>query len=95
VRGLQVFNAAQAQTRGMELSKMLWLKSASSEVWLERRTNYTRSLAVMSMAGYILGTTTQPWSGVGRGAVLVWLAHVLAFLGLGMSCSHGSDAQIN
>ena len=34
---------------------MLWLKSPNSEVWLERRTNYTRSLAVMSMVGYILG----------------------------------------
>lgn len=28
---------------------MLWLKSRNSEVWLERRTNYTRSTAVMSM----------------------------------------------
>ena len=28
---------------------MLWLKSRSSEVWLERRTNYTRSTGVMSM----------------------------------------------
>lgn len=34
---------------------MLWLKSRSSEVWLERRTAYTRSTAVMSMVGYILG----------------------------------------
>jgi len=29
--------------------------SPNSEVWLERRTNFTRSLAVMSMTGYILG----------------------------------------
>ena len=28
---------------------MLWLKSRNSEVWLDRRTNYTRSAAVMSM----------------------------------------------
>jgi FKBP12-rapamycin complex-associated protein len=28
---------------------VLWLKSRSSEVWLERRTHYTRSCAVMSM----------------------------------------------
>ena len=34
---------------------MLWLKSDHSEAWLERRTCYTRSLAVMSMVGYILG----------------------------------------
>jgi len=31
------------------------LKRQSSESWLERRTNYTRSLGVMSMVGYILG----------------------------------------
>jgi hypothetical protein len=37
------------------LLQVLWLKSPSSEVWLDRRTNYTRSLAVMSMVGYILG----------------------------------------
>lgn len=29
--------------------QVLWLKSRTSEVWLSRRTNYTRSLAVMSM----------------------------------------------
>ena len=34
---------------------MLWLKSRNSEVWLERRTGYTRSSAVMSMVGYLLG----------------------------------------
>ena len=42
-------------TTGQDLYKVLWLKSRNSEVWLERRTNYTRSLAVMSMVGYILG----------------------------------------
>lgn len=35
--------------------QVLWLKSRNSEVWLDRRTNYTRSTAVMSMAGYVLG----------------------------------------
>lgn len=34
---------------------MLWLKSRNSEVWLDRRTSYTRSTAVMSMVGYLLG----------------------------------------
>jgi serine/threonine-protein kinase mTOR len=34
---------------------VLWLKSRNSEVWLDRRTNYTRSTAVMSMVGYLLG----------------------------------------
>lgn len=36
-------------------AQVLWLKSRNSEVWLDRRTNYTRSAAVMSMVGYILG----------------------------------------
>ena len=35
--------------------QVLWLKSPNAETWVERRLNYTRSLAVMSMAGYILG----------------------------------------
>lgn len=34
---------------GEDLHRVLWLKSRSSEVWLERRTHYTRSCAVMSM----------------------------------------------
>ncbi|KAI5638456.1 phosphatidylinositol 3- and 4-kinase domain-containing protein [Phthorimaea operculella] len=52
---LEVFEHALEHTAGDDLAKLLWLKSPSSEVWFERRTNYTRSLAVMSMVGYILG----------------------------------------
>lgn len=44
--------------------QVLWLKSRNSEVWLDRRTNYTRSLAVMSMVGYILGTLKLALSGI-------------------------------
>ncbi len=52
---VEVFTYALDNTRGQDLQKILWLKSKSSESWLDRRTNYTRSLAVMSMVGYILG----------------------------------------
>ncbi|KAJ3291491.1 phosphatidylinositol kinase- protein kinase tor1 [Rhizoclosmatium sp. JEL0117] len=52
---VEVFEYALANTTGQDLFKVLWLKSKNSEVWLDRRTNYTRSLAVMSMVGYILG----------------------------------------
>ncbi|XP_021189764.3 serine/threonine-protein kinase mTOR isoform X2 [Helicoverpa armigera] len=52
---VEVFEHALEHTAGDDLAKLLWLKSPSSEVWFERRTNYTRSLAVMSMVGYILG----------------------------------------
>lgn len=52
---LEVFRYALDNTTGQDLHKVLWLKSASSEVWLDRRTAYTRSLAVMSIVGYVLG----------------------------------------
>ncbi|CAG2065047.1 unnamed protein product, partial [Timema podura] len=52
---VEVFEHALDTTQGDDLSRLLWLKSPSSEVWFDRRTNYTRSLAVMSMVGYILG----------------------------------------
>ncbi|KAG2382314.1 hypothetical protein C9374_005516 [Naegleria lovaniensis] len=52
---IEVFEYALENTTGQDLYKVLWLKSRNSEVWLERRTNYTRSLAVMSIVGYILG----------------------------------------
>ncbi|CAH0563403.1 unnamed protein product [Brassicogethes aeneus] len=52
---VEVFEHALETTHGDDLARLLWLKSPSSEVWFDRRTNYTRSLAVMSMVGYILG----------------------------------------
>jgi FKBP12-rapamycin complex-associated protein len=52
---VEVFQYALEQTTGHDLAKVLWLKSKNSETWLDRRTTYTRSLAVMSMVGYILG----------------------------------------
>lgn len=52
---VEVFEHALESTNGMDLERILWLKSPNSEVWLERRTNYTTSLAVMSIVGYILG----------------------------------------
>jgi len=52
---VEIFRHALSKTLGEDLKTVLWVKSQNSEVWLERRTNYTRSLAVMSMVGYILG----------------------------------------
>lgn len=52
---IEVFTYALDNTKGQDLYRILWLKSRSSEAWLNRRTEYTRSLAVMSMVGYILG----------------------------------------
>lgn len=55
IQKVEVFEHALDSTSGEDLHRVLWLKSRSSEVWLDRRTNYTRSTAVMSMVGYILG----------------------------------------
>jgi FKBP12-rapamycin complex-associated protein len=54
---VEVFTDALKKTtgKGNDLYEILWLKSTNSEEWLERRTRYTRSLAVMSIVGYILG----------------------------------------
>lgn len=52
---VEVFQFAFDKTSGQDLYRVLWLKSRNSEAWLDRRTNFTRSLAVMSMVGYVLG----------------------------------------
>lgn len=54
---VEVFSEALRRTtgKGKDLYEVLWIQSTNSEEWLERRTKFTRSLAVMSMVGYILG----------------------------------------
>ena len=52
---VEVFKQALQRTAGKDLAQVLWLRSSSAEHWLERRTTYTRSLATMSMVGYVLG----------------------------------------
>ncbi|TKR95489.1 hypothetical protein L596_009654 [Steinernema carpocapsae] len=52
---VHVFKTAMAKTKGDDLRKILWMKSPNSETWFDRRTNFTRSMACMSMVGYILG----------------------------------------
>ena len=52
---VEVFKDINHITNGNELSDILWTKSVNCESWLIRRTNYSRSLSVMSVVGYILG----------------------------------------
>lgn len=52
---MEVLEYALENTTGQDLYRVFWLKSINSEHWLERRSTYTRSLAVNSMVGYILG----------------------------------------
>eukprot|EP00494_Astrolonche_serrata_P031820 UN32089 len=55
IQKVEVFDNALGNTSGMDLANSSWLNATNSEIWLRKRTNYTRSLAVMSMVGYILG----------------------------------------
>lgn len=55
IHKVDLFRQVLDETTGKDLAKMLWLKSKTSDVWVERRANFTKSMAVMSMAGYILG----------------------------------------
>lgn len=52
---VKIFKYVVENTSGHDLYHAYWMKSTSSQHWLERRENYTRSLAVNSMVGYILG----------------------------------------
>ncbi|KAM0787611.1 hypothetical protein ACM66B_003678 [Microbotryomycetes sp. NB124-2] len=55
IQKLEVFEYSLDNTTGQDFYRVLWLRSRNSEAWLDRRTNYTRTLAVMSMVGHILG----------------------------------------
>ena len=52
---VEIFKESIKDIPGLELKDIIWIKSKNCETWLIRRTNYSRSLAVMSMVGYILG----------------------------------------
>jgi FKBP12-rapamycin complex-associated protein len=52
---VELFLHAINNTKGDDLRKILWYYSKTSESWLLRRDLYTKSLATMSVVGYILG----------------------------------------
>ena len=52
---VEVLQYILSRTSGNDLKNIMWRRSASSEEWLQRRVRFTRSLAVMSMVGHILG----------------------------------------
>ncbi|KAL0221456.1 hypothetical protein RCL1_001310 [Eukaryota sp. TZLM3-RCL] len=50
-----IFEKVVNTTPDHYFAKLFWLKARSSEAWLEHRVHFTRSLAVISMVGYLLG----------------------------------------
>jgi FKBP12-rapamycin complex-associated protein len=52
---VEIFLEIINNTKGEELKKIIWIKSKNCESWFIRTTNFSRSLAGMSILGYILG----------------------------------------
>ena len=48
---VEIFKDTLKDSKALEIKDMIWIKSKNCETWLIRRTNYSRSLAVMSMVG--------------------------------------------
>ncbi|KAG8995960.1 phosphatidylinositol kinase- protein kinase tor1 [Tulasnella sp. JGI-2019a] len=73
---VEVFEYALDNTTGQDLYSVLWLKSANSEAWLDRRSTYMRSLAVNSMVGHILGLGDRHPSNVLLNRVTGQVVHI-------------------
>lgn len=73
---VEVFEYALDNTTGQDLYSVLWLKSSNSEAWLDRRSTYTRSLAVNSMVGHILGLGDRHPSNVLLNRVTGQVVHI-------------------
>lgn len=52
---VDLFELMLDNTVSQDIAKVLWLRSRNSELWLDKRSTYARSLATTSMAGYLLG----------------------------------------
>eukprot|EP01061_Rhynchopus_euleeides_P011153 TRINITY_DN20715_c0_g1_i1.p1 TRINITY_DN20715_c0_g1~~TRINITY_DN20715_c0_g1_i1.p1 ORF type:complete len:3043 (+),score=1205.51 TRINITY_DN20715_c0_g1_i1:108-9236(+) len=51
----EILAACLEKTPSDCLRRVIWNRTPTSELWLEYRTQYVRTLAAMSMVGYILG----------------------------------------
>ena len=51
----EILEACLEKTPADCLRRVIWTRTPTSELWLEYRTQYVRTLAAMSMVGYILG----------------------------------------
>ncbi|PFH33616.1 hypothetical protein BESB_078320 [Besnoitia besnoiti] len=52
---VDLFEQTSAETSAQALRRILWLQARNSEEWLVHRTNFCKSIAVISMVGYVLG----------------------------------------
>ena len=52
---LELFRKLCSAVPDTEIDEALWLKSTGSQQWLMQTTNFSRSTALMSMVGYVIG----------------------------------------
>lgn len=55
IQRMEALRVANEQTDKGDLRKIFWLKSRSSDSWLEKSTRFARSMGLMSIVGYVLG----------------------------------------
>jgi FKBP12-rapamycin complex-associated protein len=73
---LRDFLEAVRSCDGRELKQILLRRANDSNHWIERRTTYTTSLAVTSMAGYILGLGDRHLCNIMMKRVSAKLVHI-------------------
>ncbi|GKT32207.1 Serine/threonine-protein kinase Tor, partial [Aduncisulcus paluster] len=52
---IEAIKDVHRETPGTDIRDMMWLRAPSSQQWFLRRTNYTHTLALTSMVGYVIG----------------------------------------
>jgi FKBP12-rapamycin complex-associated protein len=55
IRRCEALEAVFNETRGDELQEILWLKAPDAESWVRQIFNFSKTSAVMSIVGYIIG----------------------------------------
>ncbi|KAH0789039.1 PIKK family atypical protein kinase [Histomonas meleagridis] len=55
IQRIEIFYKIKKHTNANELRELLWLRSPTPTIWLQRNHNFTVSTALMSMAGYVIG----------------------------------------
>eukprot|EP01064_Diplonema_japonicum_P035205 TRINITY_DN7550_c6_g1_i1.p1 TRINITY_DN7550_c6_g1~~TRINITY_DN7550_c6_g1_i1.p1 ORF type:complete len:2353 (+),score=402.44 TRINITY_DN7550_c6_g1_i1:273-7331(+) len=55
IQKVEALESTLQATQSDDIHMMLWMKSVDASEWIERRSIFTRSNAMMSMVGYIIG----------------------------------------